>query len=197
MTTLTTGSTPKEAAPKRIRYVPAVGPRLRKLLYVVFGFFALLSANGAYLATVSLFEWLQGQTFQNYFYQIMFLMHLVLGVLMILPVVVFGALHIKNAHNRKNRRAVRVGYGLFTVSLLLIASGIVLMRLEVFGIRIDVRNPQVRSVAYWAHVITPLLAIWLFILHRLAGKRIGIPVRSISSRHCRVRPRATSFRRAR
>jgi tetratricopeptide (TPR) repeat protein len=34
------------------------------------------------------------------------------------------------------------------------------------------KNPNVRSGAYWAHVITPLLAIWLYILHRLAGPRI-------------------------
>ena len=37
----------------RKRYVPAVGPRLRKLLFVVFGLFALLGVNSIYLAGVT------------------------------------------------------------------------------------------------------------------------------------------------
>jgi len=68
-----------------------------------------------------------------------------------------------------NRRAVYVGYALFAVSLILLASGIVLTRLE--GL-IVVKDETVRSIAYWAHVITPLVAAWLFVLHRLAGRRI-------------------------
>ena len=37
---------------------------------------------------------------------------------------------------------------------------------------IVVKDAQVRSVAYWLHVLTPLVAIWLFTLHRLVGRRI-------------------------
>jgi hypothetical protein len=33
----------------KVRYVPAIGPRLRKLLFVVFALFALLAVNSAYL----------------------------------------------------------------------------------------------------------------------------------------------------
>ena len=41
-------STPAAGSPVgRRRYVPAVGPRLRKLLAVVFGLFALLAVNSA------------------------------------------------------------------------------------------------------------------------------------------------------
>ena len=80
---------------------------------------------------------------------------------------VFGALHIRNAHDRSNRRAVKVGYLLFFISLVLLLSGVALMRQFV-----DIKNPNVRSPIYWAHVITPLLALWLYILHRLAGPRI-------------------------
>jgi tetratricopeptide (TPR) repeat protein len=149
--------------------VPAVGPRLRKLLFVVFGLFALLAVNSVYLATITATESVTGQVYQNWFYLYMFLLHLVLGTAIILPVVVFGLAHMRNARNRPNRRAVRVGYALFTVALLLLASGIVLTRLE--GV-IEVKNPATRSLAYWVHVATPLLAAWLFILHRLAGKRI-------------------------
>lgn len=159
---------PARPAPRR-RYVPAVGPRLRKLLLAVLGLFAILGVNSAYLGTVTLSEWLSGQTYQNYFYQLMFLAHLLLGLLIILPVLVYGAIHIRNAHNRPNRRAVMVGYALFGVAIVLLASGLMLTR----GLPlVELRDPTARGVAYWAHVITPLAAIWLFILHRLAGPRI-------------------------
>ncbi len=154
---------------RRKRYVPAVGPRLQWLLAVVLGVFALLVVNSVYLVSVTIAEWWSGLTYQNFFYICMFLVHLVLGLAIVLPVVVFGILHIKNAYNRPNRRAVRAGIALLTMSLVLLGSGIVLTRIE--GL-IDVRDPRVRSTAYWMHVISPVVVVWLFILHRLAGKRI-------------------------
>ena len=168
--------TPSSASPSpskpprpRRRYVPAVGPRLQKLLMVVFGLFALLAINAVYLVGVSILEWSTGKTYQNWFYMNMFLVHLILGALIVLPVIVFGVIHWRNSKDRRNRRAVKVGYALFATALILLASGVVLTRLE--GV-IVVKDPTVRSVAYWAHVITPLLAGWLFVLHRLAGRRI-------------------------
>jgi Cytochrome c554 and c-prime len=151
------------------RYVPAVGPRLKKLLFVVFGLFALLAVDSVYLVSIHVLEAATGRTYQNWFYEIMFLIHLLLGVAILLPIVIFGVSHFLNAHNRPNRRAVKVGYALFTTALILLASGIVLTRIEHV---IEVKDATVRSIAYWAHVATPLLAAWLFVLHRLAGKRI-------------------------
>ncbi len=162
-------SSPTPQPVRRIRYKQAVGPRLRKLLGLVFGLFALLAVNAAFLGGVTLLEWLRGETYQNWFYMVMFLAHLVLGALIVVPVIVYGILHIRNAYNRPNRRAVYVGYALFAVALALLASGIVLTRLE--GI-IVVKDATVRSIAYWVHVAAPLAAAWLFILHRLAGTRI-------------------------
>ena len=106
---------------RRGRQLRAVGPRLRKLLDVVFGLFALLAVNSAYLVGVSLLEWVRGETYQNWFYLVMFLGHLALGLLIIVPVLVFGGLHMRNAYNRPNRRAVYVGYALFAVALVLLA----------------------------------------------------------------------------
>ncbi|MCG6867726.1 MAG: tetratricopeptide repeat protein [Gammaproteobacteria bacterium] len=160
----------KGAARPRRRYIPAVGPKLRKLLYVVLGLFTLLSFNAVYLGTITLSEWLTGETYQNYFYQYMFLAHLTLGLLLIVPVVVYGVIHLRNAHERPNRRAVNVGYALFTVALILLASGLVLTR----GLPlVEVRQPLARETAYWLHIIAPLLVAWLFVLHRLAGPRIN------------------------
>ena len=160
----------KPAKPRRRRYVPAVSPRLSKLLAVVFGLFALIAVNSVYLAGVTILEAATGQTYQNWFYMNMFLVHLVLGLLIILPVVIFGIAHMRRAHDRPNRRAVKVGYALFATSLILLASGIVLTRIE--GL-IVVKDPTIRSVAYWLHVICPLIAAWLFVAHRLAGRRIN------------------------
>ena len=154
---------------KKIVYVPAIGPRLKKLLFVVFALFAVLAVNSAYLGIITWFEWQSGNTLQDYFYQLMFLLHLALGLLIILPVIVFATLHLRNAWPRPNRRAVRAGIALFSCALLLLASGLVLTRLGVF----EVRDPAVRSTAYWMHVATPFAVAWLFVLHRLAGKRIN------------------------
>ncbi len=159
-------------APRLKKYVPAVGPRLKKLLFVVFGLFALLSVNAVYLVSVTTAEWLTGEVYQNWFYQIMFLVHLTLGLLILAPVVAFGVGHFLNARQRKNRRAVYVGYGLFSTALLLLASGVALTRVEIGGFLFGTVDPGLRSLFYWIHVIAPLAAIWLFVLHRLAGRRI-------------------------
>ena len=153
----------------RRRYRPAVGPRLKPLLWVVFGLFALLAVNSFYLSGVRVAEAATGETYQNWFYISMFLLHLAVGGLFVVPVVWFGLAHMRNARNRPNRRAVKVGYALFAVALVLLGSGIVLTRIE--GV-ITVNDPAVRGVAYWLHVLAPLAAGWLFVLHRLAGKRI-------------------------
>src|SRR5260221_6410466 len=158
-----------DGTPVRTKYVRAVGPRLRLLLYFVFGLVALLGANSVYLASITFLQCLNKEvTYENYFYQFMFLAHLVFGLVLVLPFVRFGLAHIRNGHNRPNRRAVRVGYLLFAISLALLFTGLALMRFDFFVIK----NPNVRSSFYWLHVITPLLAVWLYILHRLAGPRI-------------------------
>jgi hypothetical protein len=75
-----------------------------------------VGANSVYLVAIRLLEWSRNQTYQNYFYQLMFLAHLVLGLLIVLPVIVFGVLHFKNAHNRPTGgRSGR--YGLFLSAL--------------------------------------------------------------------------------
>lgn len=163
-----TTSTPEpRSAPTRLKAV--IGPNLRPVLAVVFGLFALLTVNSVYLLAVRLLEGATGRTYQNWLYLYMFLGHLLLGLLFIVPVLIFGIGHMRRAKDRPNRRAVQVGYALFVTALVLLVSGVVLTRLE--GV-FEVKDPAVRSVAWWLHVLTPLIAGWLFVLHRLAGKRI-------------------------
>ncbi|MEA3412606.1 MAG: tetratricopeptide repeat protein [Pseudomonadota bacterium] len=147
---------------------PAVGPGLRKLLVVVFALFALLVVNSVYLAGVTTLEWATGRVYQDYTYQIVFLLHLVLGLALVLPVAVFGALHFRSAHKRRNRPAVRAGLSLYVTALVLLLSGLVLTRFGFF----EINDAGTRRAVYWVHVITPLIVAWLFVLHRLAGPQI-------------------------
>ena len=151
------------------RYHPVVGPRLERVLTVVFALFALLAVNAVYLLAIRGLEAATGQTYQNWFYIIMFLAHLVLGLILLPPFIVFAATHARLGRGRPNRRAVKVGYALLATAVALLVSGIVLTRIE--GVLV-VKDPTTRSIAYWVHVITPLVAAWLFVLHRLAGRKI-------------------------
>ena len=117
-----TSPIPEAGAAPRL-YVRAVGPRLRKLLYVILAMLALIGANSGYLTSITVLEWATGQTYQNYFYQYMFLAHLVMGLLFLVPFFVFAIVHMRNARNRRNRRAVRVGYALFGMSTIVLVGG--------------------------------------------------------------------------
>jgi hypothetical protein len=147
----------------------AIGPKLRIVLYVVFTLLAMIGANSVYLAGVTFMEWWTKQTYQDVFYTWMILLHIVLGLLIIAPFLVFGIIHMRNTRHRKIRRTVRIGYALFAVCLLVLTSGFLLVRVE--GV-IDLKNPTARSTVYWAHVALPAIGAWLYWLHRLVGPRV-------------------------
>lgn len=150
-------------------YTPAVGRRLRPLLWILLGGFTLLGANGAYLASVTALTWITGVTQQTFFYMLMVGLHLLLGFAIIVPVLVFGFAHLVTSWNRPNKAAIRYGLALLACSLVVLASGLVLV--QGFGFY-EVRDPRARSAGYWLHVAAPLAAIALYIRHRLAGPRI-------------------------
>ena len=149
-------------------YTPAVGPRQRPWLWVVLILFALLGANGFYLSSVTAMTWWLGITQQTYFYFLMVILHLVLGFALMLPYLGFGVAHLAVSWKRPNREATYYGLALFTIGLVIVVSGLLLVRLGVF----EVRDPKVRQVNYWLHVVTPFLAVALYVKHRLAGPRI-------------------------
>jgi hypothetical protein len=149
-------------------YTPAVGPRLRPLLWVILVGFALLSANGIYLASVTAMSWWRGSNQQTVFYLLMFALHVVVGLALVVPFVVFGLAHLATSWKRPNKGAVRYGLALLACALAVLASGLVLVRLGVF----EARDPSVRSVSYWLHLATPVLAVGLYVKHRLAGPRV-------------------------
>ncbi len=129
-------ATSTQSPPRKV--VKAIGPKLRRVLYLLLVLLAILFANSAYLATITFLEWFKDQTYQNYFYQLMFLAHLFLGLLVIIPFLVFSFVHIANTRYRRNRRAVKVGYLLFAISLVLLITGLLLFRVGGF----EIKNPQ-------------------------------------------------------
>jgi tetratricopeptide (TPR) repeat protein len=147
---------------------PVVDTRLRRVLGAVLLLFALLVVNSAYLGAITLLEQAGDAIYQDYFYLLMFLLHLLLGLLLVVPLLWFAVAHMRRAWRRPNRYAVRAGMALFTTTLLLLGSGLVLTR---FGF-LEVNDPLVRHISYWIHIISPLAVAWLFVLHRLAGPPI-------------------------
>jgi hypothetical protein len=168
-------SIPKAAAlaPRRPRgfgYVPAIGPRLRIVLAFIFAAVALLGASGIYLLAIRLLEWYKDRPYQTQFSLWMFLVHVLLGVVFIAPFLFFGITHLVSARNRPNRLAVKLGICLFISGIIVIGSGLALIQLE--GL------PQLptasigRWVAWGLHVVAPVIAVALYVLHRRAGPEI-------------------------
>lgn len=147
---------------------PVITRRMRRLLNTFLVLLAVLVANSVFLGGTTLAEWLVDQAFKDIVYQWMFIVHLVLGLILVVPFLVFALLHLRRAIGRSNRNAVRAGIGLLTAGLVLVVSGIVLTRVGLF----DLRYPTARGIAYWIHVVVPLVAAWLFTLHRLSGPAI-------------------------
>jgi tetratricopeptide (TPR) repeat protein len=140
------------------------------LLFAIFASAAFLGATGAYLTAIRLLEWSRGVTVTNQFTLGMFMAHVLVGVLLVLPFLYFGFSHLITARNRPNRVAVRLGITLFLTSIAVGMSGLALIQLE--------RLPQLptgtlaRSVVYYLHVVAPFLAVALYVLHRRAGPEI-------------------------
>ena len=150
---------------------PVIGVRLRRVLFGVLLLCSLLLINSAYLSALTVLEYVSGEIYQDRYYQYMFLAHLVLGLMLIGPLILYGVLHWRNAWHRPNRRAVAAGLTTFAFAVLVLVTGILLMRgLPWFEITAE----SSRRWVYWLHIALPLLSIWMFVLHRLAGKRLRL-----------------------
>ena len=157
-----------QPAKKKQRESKVLTPRTRLFFQICLALFVALTANSLYLGGVTFMEWNSGVVYQDYFYLLMFAGHLGLGFLLLVPFLIFSWGHIALGKGRPNRRAVRVGYALFYIALALLISGVALTRIEGF----EIKNPSARSTIYWIHVISPIVAVWFYILHRLVGPKI-------------------------
>ena len=158
-------------ARQAVPYTPAIGPRLRVLLMVVFGVFAFLGATVAYLSAVSLLNYARAPlSYTTPFALWVFLGHIVVGVIGTLPFLAFGAYHWITARHRSNRTAVRLGVLLFAVGVLVCLTGFALIQLD--GLPQLPPGSVQRAVAYWLHLILPVVAVWAYVAHRRAGPPI-------------------------
>jgi tetratricopeptide (TPR) repeat protein len=160
------------SSPAPRRFQPPVGPKLKIVLQLVLGLFAVLAVNSVYLSTVTFLGWKTGVSRENQFYLLMVLVHLGLGLLLVLPTIVFLAGHLSATRSRPNVNAKRMGWGMVAASVLVLVTGLLLLRPDVGSAAVEVRDPARRAIVYWLHVAAPLAAAWLFVLHRLAGRRI-------------------------
>ena len=149
-------------------YKPAIGSRLRPLLWTILVGFALLAANGFYLSSVTALTWYLGTTQQTYFYMMMVALHLAVGLFLVIPFLLFGFAHLATSWRRPNKGAIRYGLILLAAGLITLISGFVLVRIGGF----EVRDPRIRNIGYWFHVAAPFLAVAFYVRHRLAGPRI-------------------------
>ena len=147
---------------------PVLTQNLRGWLGVVFLLFALLAVNSIYLGGVTIAEAATGEILQDYYYLLMFVVHLALGLVLVPVFLVFSVGHMRRAWHRPNRNAVRAGLGLFVGGVALLVSGLLLTRFEF----LTINDHSVRTLMYWIHVVTPFVVAWLFVLHRLAGPRL-------------------------
>ncbi|WP_006747766.1 multiheme c-type cytochrome [Thioalkalivibrio paradoxus] len=145
-----------------------IGGALRPLLALLFLLFVLLAVNSLYLAGITFAEFVTGRSLQGYLYLLMVVLHLGLGLLLIPVFLAFVYGHLRRAWGRRNRYAVGAGVALAVTGLLLIGSGLMLVRFDFLA----VHHPAARAAFYWLHVAAPLAIVWLFLLHRLAGPRL-------------------------
>ncbi|MGL4420419.1 MAG: multiheme c-type cytochrome, partial [Gemmataceae bacterium] len=152
-------------------YVSTLGPVLRALLWIIFAGVALLGATGVYLLAITTLNRINpGQLATTPFTFLMIVLHTAIGALGVLPFVLFGGWHLLTAWRRPNRAAIRYGLLVFALGLIVAFSGFALVQLE--GLPQLPTGTVSRNIAYFAHVLIPLVAIGAYVLHRRAGPRI-------------------------
>lgn len=103
-----------------------MGPRLRALLGAIMALFGVLALNSVSVGSITLLEWSTDAIYQDYFYQLMFLLHLVLGLVIFVPVLVFGTGHACSTWHRPNRNAAHAAIALFYTALVVFVSDLIL-----------------------------------------------------------------------
>ncbi len=151
-------------------YEPAIGPRLKILLFVVFAATAILGVTGIYLLSIDILEKSLDRTYTSQFTLWMFVIHILVGLGIILPFLVFGFTHLLTARKRKNRLAVKLGIALFISGILVVVTGLALIQLS--GLPQLPTGSVSRWVMYVLHAAIPVVAVVLYVLHRRAGPDI-------------------------
>lgn len=151
----------RESLPRRRRLTPGGA------WFILLSAFAVLTASGLYLGVVTALRASSGIDYEDYVYQLVFLGHLGAGLLVCLPLLWFAAVHISRAWSRINAAAKWLGFSVLLLALLLLLSGLLISRFEIF----DAISPILRERLYWLHLATALAMLPLFWWHRRSGRR--------------------------
>ncbi len=150
--------------------IPLLSPLLKQLHRLLWIAFIFLSLGGFYLAIITFSEWLSDTILQGVFYQWMFVSHLLMGLVVIIPGVYFIADHLRRGWRRPNRNAVYLGLGLASTVLLIFITGVLLIRFDGFP---DI-NGSPRQLNYWLHILLPIAIILLYRYHRKLGRPMDV-----------------------
>ena len=151
--------------PQQLKLLTSSLKLIHKASWIAFIFLAL---GGLYLSLITASEWFSGKILQGYFYQWVFLSHLLVGLIITLPFIYFIVDHFRRGYRRSNRNAVYVGIYLAISTLIIIITGVLLIRLDNFSFNGEV----VRQISYWLHLLIPIISIILYIQHRKIGRNI-------------------------
>ena len=149
---------------------PVLSPALRRLLGILGFALALLAANSLYLVAVRLAGIVGRAHAETPFSLGMFLFHVLLGLAVLLPFAYLVVAHGRRGWAWPNRRAAAMGLALAAVSFVIAATGILLTRVENV---IELRDPATRRLLFWLHIVSPLVAGWLYLLHRRRGRPLA------------------------
>ena len=100
----------------------------------------------------------------------MTLAHIFIGLALIGPFLFFGLVHLATARKRMNRVAVRLGIVLFVISIVVGLTGLALI--QIAGLPPLPTETLARNAVLAAHILTPLAAVLVYVLHRRAGPAI-------------------------
>ncbi len=153
------------ATTKKLKLLTPLLSIIHKLSWMAFIFLAL---GGLYLALITFSEWISGKILQGYFYQWIFLSHVFVGLIITIPLLYFIVDHFRRGFRRVNRKAVNIGIYLALTIIVIVVTGILLIRFDGFTIEVT----EVRQISYWLHLLIPLTTIFFYIQHRRKGREM-------------------------
>lgn len=130
----------------------------RRWFWVMAWSAVFLTSNGFYL-----YFYESGAISASMFYMANVLVHLALGVLFAAPFIVFSVSHWLTSKSSRNAKSKWVGYILFGVIFIALVTGLYLLWV---GVKTD------EKWILWAHIITSVLAVATFTVHRLVSTRV-------------------------
>jgi hypothetical protein len=152
---------------------PIVPLYQRILLFAMLPVCGLLAVTGLYLLAHSIYAAFTERTADHYLSHLVFVGHIALGLALLPPATLFVIAHIRFGQTHPNLAAARRGYALASAVCLVALTGLLLIRFERAGAVYGVSGGTFGDFVRILHVLTPILVVVLFIVHRSVGRDIS------------------------